>query len=145
MSPLTDAQGATVTFTFTELNANCLYEHVDVYDGIPPFILGGPAVSPLPFYKMGSFCGQRLPVLKSVEARRGNLVILYDGKQGHFSGRFTVHRCPDFCTGNRRCVLGTQGKQECVCQEGWKGPACNTVACPSNCSAYRGQGHCNEV
>ena len=143
-SPLTNARG-TVTFTFSELNVDCRYEHVEVYDGIPPFILDTPAVSSLPFYKLGSFCGKTLLGNKSVETHRGNLVIRYNGENGYFTGRFTVNRCPNFCTGNRHCSLGSQGKLECLCKEGWKGPTCDMLICPGNCSADLGQGHCNEV
>ena len=137
--------GAAISFTFTELNVDCQSEHVDIYDGIPPFILDAPVVSPLPFYKLGSFCGQGLPLVKSVEALRGNLVVLYNSHRVGFSGRFTVNRCPDFCIGNRYCAQTVQGGQECVCQEGWKGPACDAMVCPRNCSSDRGQGHCNMV
>ena len=144
-SPPTDGL-ASITLTFNKIALDCLTDHVDVYDGLPPFILGAAARSPPTFYHFGSFCGRALP--QSVRARLGNLVVVFKGKVSReswgFSARFTVNRCPDNCPVNGMCLMTSRGP-ECQCRQGWIGAQCDKLACPKNCSSAQGRGVCNSV
>lgn len=138
-----------ITLTFKEIKINCATDHVEVYDGLPPFLLGVPS-EVQSFYKLGSFCGLNEATLKSVTARLGNMVVLIkaDLSSGalskKFSAKFTVKKCPDLCDGNQKCAMSSHGEQ-CVCLEGWSGDNCDQLVCPNNCSLSQGQGQCNLV
>lgn len=138
-----------ITLTFKEIHINCLTDHVDVYDGLPPFLLG-PLPSGQSFYKLGSFCGWDASKLKTVTATLGNMVVAVKANfssgalSKSFSAKFNVKKCPELCDGNQRCVVTSHGEQ-CVCLEGWTGANCDWLVCPNNCSSPEGQGHCNLV
>lgn len=138
-----------ITLTFKEIHINCLTDHVDVYDGLPSFLLGQ-SQSVQSFYKLGSFCGWNASKLKAVAAVLGNMVVVIkaDLSSGalskSFSAKFDVTKCPELCEGNRKCVATSHGEQ-CVCLEGWTGANCDQLVCPNNCSSLEGQGYCNLV
>lgn len=140
---------SSVTLDFLNMSLDCLTNHVNVYDGLPSFILGSPLPHPPVFYKLGSFCGSKESIPK-VTATLGNMVVMFQGdiSQGQpsngFGALFTVHRCTDSCHGNRQCVMTAAG-ESCVCRDGWVGPDCTYRVCPSNCSSASGQGVCNTV
>lgn len=137
-----------ITLTFKEIHINCFTDHVEVYDGLPPFLLDGSSTVQS-FYKLGSFCGWN-KTMKSITALLGNMVVLVkaDLSSGalskSFSAKFTIKKCPDLCDGNQRCVVTSHGEQ-CVCLEGWTGVDCDQLVCPNNCSLSQSQGHCNLV
>ena len=138
-----------ITLAFKEIQINCLTDHVDVYDGLPPFLLGQSS-SVQSFYKLGSFCGWSATKLMSVTATLGNMVVVVKANLSPgalskgFSAKFNVKKCPELCEGNQRCVVTSHGEQ-CVCLEGWTGVNCDQLMCPNNCSFSKGQGHCNLV
>lgn len=146
--PPLDSRGQ-ITLTFNELRISCLTDHVDIYDGLPPFVLGDSSAVQS-FYKLGSFCGLDGAELKPVTATLGNMVVLVtanlssDALSKSFSAKFSVTKCPGLCDGNQRCVMSSRG-EECVCLEGWTGDNCDQLVCPNNCSSSLGQGHCNVV
>ncbi|XP_078380393.1 multiple epidermal growth factor-like domains protein 8 isoform X1 [Oculina patagonica] len=136
-----------ITLTFKEMKINCATDHVEVYDGLPPFLLGVHS-EVQSFYQLGSFCGWNEATPKAVTARLGNMVVLIkaDLSSGAlsktFSAKFTIKKCPDLCNGNQKCVMSSDGAQ-CVCLEGWSGDNCDQLVCPNNCSLAKGQGQCN--
>ena len=138
-----------IILTFRDLRINCLTDHVEVYDGLPPFVLDNSS-SVQSFYKLGSFCDWSGNKLRSATAKLGNMVVLVkaDLSSGAlskgFSAKFKVRKCPDLCDGNMKCVMTSHGEQ-CVCLDGWTGDACDQKLCPNNCSLSFGQGHCNQV
>ncbi|EDO43458.1 predicted protein, partial [Nematostella vectensis] len=144
--PALPPQTSDITLTFTNLSLNCLTDHVTIYDGLPPFILGLPTPSPLRFYKLGSFCSA-LSLQQSVVASLGNMVVVFKGDisagslSKGFGAIFSVRRCADHCHGNRRCVMTSQG-EACRCASDWTGPDCTIRVCPNNCS---GHGSCNSA
>ncbi|XP_066023971.1 multiple epidermal growth factor-like domains protein 8 [Pocillopora verrucosa] len=138
-----------IILTFKDLRINCLTDHVEVYDGLPPFVLDNSS-SVQSFYKLGSFCDWSGNKLRSATAKLGNMVVLVkaDLSSGAlskgFSAKFKVRKCPDLCDGNMKCVM-TSHREQCVCLDGWTGDACNQQLCPNNCSLSFGQGHCNQT
>ncbi|XP_022797777.1 multiple epidermal growth factor-like domains protein 8 [Stylophora pistillata] len=138
-----------ITLTFRELRISCLTDHVEVYDGLPPFLLDGSS-SVQSFYQLGSFCDWSKNKLRSVTANLGNMVVLVkvdlssNALSKGFSAKFKVRMCPDLCDGNKKCVMTSHGEQ-CVCLEGWTGDDCNQQLCPNNCSLSLGQGRCNQI
>lgn len=138
-----------ITLTFKDIQINCLTDHVDVYDGLPPYLLEG--LSPVKsFQKIGSFCGFNATNLKHVTAKLGNMVVVIKANLSSgalskgFSAKFSVNKCPGHCEGNQRCAATLHGEQ-CVCLEGWTGPRCDQSICPNNCSFSKGQGQCKLV
>lgn len=136
-----------VTLSFEDIQINCLTDHVDIYDGLPPFLLGGlPSVQS--FKKIGSFCGFGATNLKPVTATLGNMVVSIQANLDKsavskgFSAKFTVKKCRELCEGNQRCV-GTSDGEQCICLEGWTGSKCDQFICPKNCSFAKGQGQCS--
>ncbi|XP_074634355.1 multiple epidermal growth factor-like domains protein 8 isoform X4 [Acropora palmata] len=135
-----------ITLTLKDIQINCLTDHVDVYDGLPPYLLEG--LSPVKsFQKIGSFCGFNATNLKHVTAKLGNMVVVIKANLSSgalskgFSAKFSVNKCPGHCEGNQRCAASLHGEQ-CVCLEGWTGPRCDQSICPNNCSFSKGQGQC---
>lgn len=140
-----------ISLTFKEIRINCLTDHVEVYDGLPPFSLGpSPLESFQSFRRLGSFCGWNATKLKPVTALLGNMVVVLtaDLSTGalsqKFSAKFEVKKCPGLCGDNQKCVVTSDGER-CVCLEGWTGANCNQLVCPKNCSVSQGQGNCNLV
>ena len=147
-APPVNSRGV-ITLTFLEMHIDCLSDHVDVYDGLPPFSLDEPRASQS-FYRLGSFCGKDLSEVGSVTATLGNMLVVIQANLSRdpwlngFSAKFTVKKCPESCDGNRRCVVSSEG-QQCVCAEGWTGIGCDQPLCPNNCSSSLGRGQCNLV
>lgn len=141
---------STITLEFISMNLSCLTDHVDVYDGLPYFILNVPSRHPPSFYKLGSFCGTVEPKPKYITSVTGNMVVIFRGDisegalSSGFGATFMVNRCPDSCHGNRHCTMTSSGEQ-CICKDGWIGPDCSINMCPNNCSSGAGQGICNKV
>jgi hypothetical protein len=141
---------SSITLQFSDMNLDCMTDHVDVYDGLPHFILGSAEPHPPTFYKLGSFCGSKESQPKNIIATLGNMVVVFQGNiaQGQpstgFGAIFTVHSCIDRCNGNRQCVMTSVG-ESCVCRNGWAGPDCTDRTCPNNCNSALGRGVCSSV
>lgn len=140
---------STITLQFTSMSLNCSTDHVDVYDGLPYFILNNAPPHPPSFYRLGSFCGSMDTIQKHITAVTGNMVVVFQGdisgsQSIGFGAVFKVNRCKDNCHGNRYCVSTSSG-ESCVCKEGWFGPDCDVTSCPNNCSSGSSQGVCEMV
>lgn len=144
------SSSTSITLQFISMNLSCSTEHLDVYDGLPYFLLNIQTPHPPSFYKLGSFCGTMETIPKYTTSVTGNMVVVFHGNitQGSasagFGAIFKVNRCADSCHGNRYCVVMSSG-ESCVCKDGWFGPDCNMKTCPNNCSSGSGHGVCNMV
>ncbi|XP_014662465.1 PREDICTED: multiple epidermal growth factor-like domains protein 8 [Priapulus caudatus] len=120
-----------ITITFLQLDTECSYDYVFIYDGnnysAPTLAtLSGPTVPP----PLTATSGYMLVHLYSDTnyARAG------------FNASYEIHDCPADCNEHGSCSA-TLGR--CSCYPGWKGDSCHVEICPEGCGEARGRGTCS--
>lgn len=118
-----------ITLKFREMDTECAYDHVFVYDG-------DSYGSPL----LGSFSGTALP--PAVTAASGSMLLLLYSDTNYvlkgFVAEYSVTDCPLNCSGNGQCVDGV-----CVCWHPWSGRDCSLDPCPERCNQHSARGNCS--
>ncbi|XP_033641193.1 multiple epidermal growth factor-like domains protein 8 [Asterias rubens] len=132
-----------ISFTVEGIGGVCGQDHVYVYDGIPEHLsMSNPASVRI---ELGAFCGEALLDRVSAVAYSGTMTVIFQtyfpdmSDSPGFAASYYIHRCPGDCEGNRECVVG-----KCRCSAGYRGELCDIEMCPSNCSADKGQGTCDQ-
>ncbi|XP_043238778.1 multiple epidermal growth factor-like domains protein 8 [Amphibalanus amphitrite] len=124
--------GHYILLTFEELDTECSYDQVFVYDGIEPHTR-----------LLGSFSGRGRTVPPPLVAESGTMTVLFFSDKNYvmsgFLARYAVTECPGDCSGVGRCEAGV-----CRCQPDRVGPRCQWPRCPADCHAAAGQGACGQ-
>lgn len=124
-----DASRPFITLRFHEMETECAYDHVFIYDG-------DSYEAPL----LGTFSGRTLPA--PVTASSGAMLVLLYSDTNYvlkgFVAEYSASPCPANCSGHGSCLRGA-----CVCDRAWAGAACASPLCPDGCQADRGRGNCS--
>ncbi|XP_067133716.1 multiple epidermal growth factor-like domains protein 8 [Centruroides vittatus] len=118
-----------ITLTFLEMETECSYDHVFVYNG-------DSYTSPL----LGSFSGSTLP--PPITANSGAMLILLYSDTNYirkgFKAMFNITDCPLNCSQRGKCVGNI-----CHCEQLWTGEACDISLCPNDCGINEETGECD--
>ncbi|XP_030628506.1 attractin [Chanos chanos] len=125
---------------FEHFATECSWDHLYVYDGDSIY-------SPL----LAAFSGLIVPesygneTVPEVAAVSGYTLLHFFSDAAYnltgFNISYRINMCPNSCSGRGECRLGNSSEiVQCVCEEGWKGEACNIPYCTSDCGfPHRGQ------
>ena len=108
---------SSVMLDFEELELECVYDLVRVFDG--------PSQNSR---LIGSFSGNEVPA-RIFSSSSSLLVHWYsdvDYVLGGFKATYTISSCPGGCSGHGNCSTATRG---CSCDYGWAGDACAVQDC----------------
>lgn len=118
-----------ITLTFLEMETECSYDHVFVYNG-------DSYTSPL----LGSFSGSTLP--PPITANSGAMLILLYSDTNYirkgFRAMFNITDCPLNCSQKGKCIGNI-----CQCEQLWSGEACDIPLCPNDCGINEETGECD--
>ncbi|KAI2657688.1 Attractin [Labeo rohita] len=114
---------------FEHFATECSWDHLYVYDGDSIY-------SPL----LAAFSGLIVPesysneTVPEVVAQSGFTLL-------HFFSDAALNTCPSNCSDRGECRVGNSSDSvQCVCEDGWKGEACDVPYCFSDCGfPLRGQ------
>uniref|UniRef100_A0A8C4R8L7 Attractin-like 1a n=1 Tax=Eptatretus burgeri TaxID=7764 RepID=A0A8C4R8L7_EPTBU len=121
---------------FNHFATECSWDHLYVFDGDSVY-------SPL----LAAFSGLIVPekwsdeTVPEVVAHSGSAFLHFFSDAAYnltgFNISYSFSSCPNNCSGHGRC--NTSGGAHCLCEDSWKGEACNQPYCRDNCgSPFRG-------
>lgn len=119
-----------ISLVFSQMNTECAYDYVFVYDGNTPenSIL------------LGSFSGKSFPPKLISESGALTIVLFSDTNyvlEG-FRAEFSVTPCPMNCSRHGVCQ-----SHSCTCDKNWTGNDCSVPLCSENCGSSSGRGKCS--
>ena len=114
----------TIKFTFEELNTECFYDYVHIFDGDEPIAAN----------MIAAYAGVHVP--GEIISTTGKMLITFRSDEGYLlfnrralKGVYRMYECLNDCSGNGVCQLdGT-----CQCDSGHGGMDCSEPECGSNC------------
>ncbi|XP_039958409.1 attractin-like protein 1 [Bactrocera tryoni] len=126
-----------------EFATECGWDHLYIYDG-------DSVDSPLLAVFSGLMYRDNFAIRKvpQVIARSGTALLHFFSDDAYnmsgFNLSYKMDGCPTAteeleCSGHGRCSEG-----DCICDNLYKGEACDVAACPNGCSEDKGQGRCKE-
>lgn len=119
-----------INITIEDIDTDCGWDYVYVYDGIPHFIDGNEdAWGTL----LGVFCGKKAGYSVLAKSRIVTIYFETDISKRHrvpgFNASYHMNKCPTVCPTNKVC----EGDR-CICESGHDGPDCDNYICTDNCT-----------
>ncbi|KAK3860683.1 hypothetical protein Pcinc_033276 [Petrolisthes cinctipes] len=122
--------GQYITLNVTEIETECSYDHLYVYDGQT-------FDSPL----LGVFSGRTRP--PQVTAGSGHMLVLLYSDTNYvlegFVAEYSITDCPLNCSSRGECV-----NHQCECDTLYSGAGCEYERCPENCGMTQNHGSCSK-
>ncbi|XP_073690226.1 attractin [Garra rufa] len=127
---------------FEHFATECSWDHLYVYDGDSIY-------SPL----LAAFSGLIVPesysneTVPEVVAQSGFALLHFFSDAAYnltgFNVSYRLNTCPNNCSDRGECRVGNSSDSvQCVCEDGWKGEACDVPYCFSDCG-YPLRGRCD--
>ncbi|XP_048060135.1 attractin isoform X1 [Megalobrama amblycephala] len=125
---------------FEHFATECSWDHLYVYDGDSIY-------SPL----LAAFSGLIVPesysneTVPEVVAQSGFALLHFFSDAAYnltgFNISYRLNTCPNNCSDRGECRVGNSSESvQCICEDGWKGEACDVPYCSSDCGfPLRGQ------
>ena len=114
----------TIKFTFEDLNTECFYDYVHIFDGDEPIAAN----------MIAAYAGVHTP--GEIISTTGKMLITFRSDEGWgiwgnraLKGVYRVYECLNDCAGNGVC----QSDGTCQCDSGYGGMDCSEPECGSNC------------
>ncbi|XP_051503645.1 attractin-like isoform X1 [Myxocyprinus asiaticus] len=118
---------------FEHFATECSWDHLYVYDGDSIY-------SPL----LAAFSGLIVPesysneTIPEVVAQSGFALLHFFSDAAYnltgFNISYRLNTCPSNCSDRGECRMGNSSDMvQCVCEDGWKGEACDVAYCSSDC------------
>uniref|UniRef100_A0A3P8WFD4 Attractin n=1 Tax=Cynoglossus semilaevis TaxID=244447 RepID=A0A3P8WFD4_CYNSE len=126
---------------FNHFATECSWDHLYVYDGDSIY-------APL----LAAFSGLIVPerygneTVPEVVSQSGYALLHFFSDAAYnltgFHISYRMNMCPNNCSGRGECRVGPSGGQVyCECEDSWKGEACDTPYCQTQCGSPD-RGHC---